>query len=411
LTFEYRISDGLNEAVGTVYISVFLPGVPGGQLWGARPVTEYLKNRWVPEGETIYIRRNGDDDNGDEVPDNTQSPVVGENDLIQGHIGLSALLSEINTAGYSVVLRRSSDAIQVWESSTKTGPMFTVGNEFLLANPPVPDSDEYTFFTEWRAMDPEVESATLELIFRKAGDPDIVASTITYEPFNSVVIAYVGEFQTPGDMKIGLMQIADELYASGFDVHPFDEDDIMYDRDFVGEEVLFSFDLLSFFTDPPKHSLTEVKNAVLKRGVSNVAIIGYSHGAGATYVLAEELSKDDDLTGKFTLEFTAYIDGVKKQSLNALGLKPIGTEAHYNVYQHAFGAAFGFKLIQGTSVPGSLFDDNTDTEGNFFYPLGLTHSNKLRFHAEVGWFKSGIAEEPAIQEHLVLSLMGNISSR
>jgi dipeptidyl aminopeptidase/acylaminoacyl peptidase len=61
----------------------------------------------------------------------------------------------------------------------------------------------------------------------------------------------------------------------------------------------------------------EVVSAINDRGVTDVAIMGYSHGGGSTYVLAWRLQQNtipgsgiSDITKPFSIPFTGYIDAI-----------------------------------------------------------------------------------------------------
>jgi hypothetical protein len=91
---------------------------------------------------------------------------------------------------------------------------------------------------------------------------------------------------------------------------------------------------------------------------------GWSHGGGETYNLMQELKRLQDLnllTTPFTVDATAYMDGVRHQGLSpplnffSEDRKPILTNSHANWYQPHW-APFG-----GVSVSGSDIDTNLST--------------------------------------------------
>jgi hypothetical protein len=231
---------------------------------------------------------------------------------------------------------------------------------------------------------------------------EVKADKLTYRPFVSVTIGYVGENQKPGDMKNGMTQIIDKLYNSGYDAWIFDEDDPLFDKDFQSEMLRIDFDF-SPFADPPDKSIKEVISAVTERGVTEVSIMGYSHGGGAAYVLADRLTREMPEGAMFSIPLTAYIDGVKKRSAFAEDRMPPETLAHYNVYHQRVGLLPArVTFIQGTSLPGSFVDDDVDAKGGpFFYPLpGKMHTNIAGL---------GIAEEREIQAHLIDEYMDRVT--
>lgn len=156
---------------------------------------------------------------------------------------------------------------------------------------------------------------------RDISGSDIKSDKIHFYPFTSIVIALGGFTQyptDPADDNYGTFKLAIELYKQGYDVHMYNENDV----NVVGEGVAYN----------------EVVRAIEKRKVYNVAILGYSHGGGATYLLATNLYFDTIFSPylSLTIPFTAYIDAVAKQSesdTTAEWRRPKGTEYLLNYYQ------------------------------------------------------------------------------
>jgi len=99
----------------------------------------------------------------------------------------------------------------------------------------------------------------------------------------------------------------------------------------------------------------EIVSAVQNRGVTELALYGFSHGGGSIYDLSERLEANKGSIGDFDIPFTAYIDSVENDSdadLDAEVRLPVGTAYHVNYYQ-----ASPFWLIWGDSVPGSDVDE------------------------------------------------------
>ena len=94
----------------------------------------------------------------------------------------------------------------------------------------------------------------------------------------------------------------------------------------------------------------EVVNAIQRRGVTHVAIFGYSQGGGATYVLANALNTNRQAIGIFTIDVTAYIDGVRHTGWNPEDRTPPGTLHHANYWQDHASGVLG---LHGASIPGS----------------------------------------------------------
>lgn len=115
-------------------------------------------------------------------------------------------------------------------------------------------------------------------------------------------------------------QIAIPEYRNGYDVWMFNEDDVDW---FDGEGDVYD----------------EIVRAIQGRGVTQVAIMGYSHGGGATYQLAERLHRNTvpndltDITNPFTVPYTAYIDAVTSYTAAAENRRPLLSAFHCNQYQ------------------------------------------------------------------------------
>ena len=89
-----------------------------------------------------------------------------------------------------------------------------------------------------------------------------------------------------------------------------------------------------------------------------MAIFGYSHGGGSTHDLAERLD-DNRAIGVFSIDFTAYVDGIENDSDTDLGKEtrlPPSTGYHANYYQRC--TPF---FLCGDSVSGANVDLNVST--------------------------------------------------
>ena len=99
----------------------------------------------------------------------------------------------------------------------------------------------------------------------------------------------------------------------------------------------------------------EIVNAIQNRSVTNLALYGFSHGAGSIYDLSERLEANRSSIGDFELLFTGYIDAIENDSdvdLDPEVRLPIGTQYHVNYYQSSI-----FWWIWGDSVPGADVDE------------------------------------------------------
>jgi hypothetical protein len=308
----------------------------------------------VPNGleETpgVGIRRNGDDDNGNQTPDLADTSVAAENDLIE-----SRCLTEpaAPPPGVQFWVKRTNQNVAAYNGADKAGPWYgPTTNEITVSSSPK------TGWVEWRSMDPLQTGANFELYVwdathqRRFDAPDV----LHFYPFNSVVIVLGGEDQVPSDPpspEHGVFGIATDLYRNGYDAHMYDEDAV----DSVG-------------ADYPPHGLPnrEVVEARSARGVTQVAVFGYSHGGGSTFLLANRLSTVNNLN----VDFTAYVDAVSDShgdlDIRQEQRRPPGSAFHANYFQQGvinpLYPGFDFGLDGGpitNPAPGD-FEINVETQ-------------------------------------------------
>jgi len=118
------------------------------------------------------------------------------------------------------------------------------------------DGYGYNFYVEWTTMDPAVTECTLE-IYATTFAGSVKLDSIKFRPFNSVVIAYVGENQEARDDN-GTNQIVERLRSLGYDAYIFDEDDLAFDLPFH-YEVQQAHDVVLGY-DPGRERLGEGKS-------------------------------------------------------------------------------------------------------------------------------------------------------
>jgi len=275
------------------------------------------------------IRINGDDDDGDSIPDRDDPSVPGENDLIEVElwVGRAAPCVEY-------VLVRTHPSIRVWEEATKESAILGANDEAVLAFP----GAKRRVWVESHGGG----SALLTFEARATGGGGVLAEDVLrFYSFTGIVIALDGEFQTPtdppGSVNEGIPEMAIDLHSTGYDVHMYDEDAVAAN----GSGEVYG----------------EVVDAIQKRGVVSVAMFGFSHGGGSIYDLANLLDQNRASIGAFTIVYTAYIDGLENDSsadLNSEVRLPPTTAFHVNYYQRNL-----FSLgIWGNSVPGADIDVN-----------------------------------------------------
>ncbi len=307
------------------------------QLTAYRPQSEAygapLARRAVPDADEATlgagIRLNTDDDDGNGVADATQVGVSGENDLVELAVQLSP---GVAPPGWEYAIVRSGASLEVWLDASKTFPLLDANDEAVLV----------TGSTSLWVESVVAALATIQVVARPAGGgAAIAADAALFYPFTSIVIALGGENQSPSDPpdgNHGMFNVARDLYAMGYDVHMYDEDDVS-----------------SSGAGP---AYDEVVRAVSQRGIGIVSVFGYSHGGGSTYDLVERLATNAGSIGPFTLPYTAYVDAIENDSdidIESERRLPFGTAYHVNYYQRE-----DF-FIRGNSVPGANVDVNVNS--------------------------------------------------
>jgi cysteine-rich repeat protein len=302
-----------------------------------RPQSEFYGNPFqrlaVPAAEKVTpgvgIRLNGDDDNGNFLGDWNEANVSNENDLIEVTLTVSPAPAP---AGYQYVLSRSNAGIRVWSGSQKAFPALDNNDDIILSFTGAP----LTFWVEGFGG---FADTMLRLEARRTTTGVAVASDeVRFVPFTSIVVALGGENQTPDDppsSNDGMFNIAKTLYGMGYDVHMYDEDDV------------------SSSGSGPVYN--EVVRAVQGRGIGIVAVFGYSHGGGSTHDLANRLDDNRGSIGTFSIDYTAYVDGIRNSSdidITSEDRLPPSTAYHVNYYQRED------LFIRGDSVSGANVNVN-----------------------------------------------------
>lgn len=292
------------------------------------------------------IRINGDDDNHDDIADRyySDNPVTGEDDLIMVTLEVAAVPAP---QGLEYVLKRSNSNINVWESPTKATAILDVNDEEVIT------FDKENQKNIW-VENPYGGSAFLEFEVRTAQDQTVVLKDrIYFYSFTSAVIALGGENQIPTDPPDddhGTFRIARDLYMNGYDVHMFDEDELR------------------------GNVRAEARSAIEERSVNQIAIFGYSHGGGSTYILADYLNNNRGSIGTFTISYTAYIDAVENvfPYVGAETRRPSSTSYLTNYYQEGvlnpvspdFDGGLAGGPVYGADYEVNV-DDPTPTETHF----------------------------------------------
>ncbi|MGI6301054.1 MAG: thrombospondin type 3 repeat-containing protein [Verrucomicrobiota bacterium] len=315
---------GLEDRVNLTILSV--------ELTAHRPYSEGpaygnpFQDHEVPDDEEespgAGIRINGDTETA-----------ANENDLIEVELEVEPFPVP---SGVQYFLRRNNSSIKVWDNRQGTGTaLLDSGTEAAFTVTASPMS-------VW-VENPSGGNADFELVAKDSGGNDVCSDKIHFYPFTSVVIVFEGENGTPSDPPAGgVSELALSIYTNGYDVHLYDEPDIHEQNN--GEE----------------QALDEIANATGNRQVTQIAIMGYSHGGGSTYRVA------DDLNGTITM--SAYIDAVSQPLINMSQETrlPPGSQYHLNYYQ--VGVAWPLNDpfydlgLDGGPVPGAV-NINLDQNG------------------------------------------------
>ncbi len=354
-----------------------------------RTAVPFIFEEGPQESPAPHIRRNGDDDDNDSLADyqTNDTDVSGENDLIE------VVISKNDASLFMRSFVERTGPIKVWKSKDKGVEVVFDGNNRndLFGLGPAP----FSLWVEWTEMnDVPGSKATLTAWMEdKRFQPNSGHTTMTdrlvFYPFRSVAIVLGGRTQIPSDPadpNYGTFQTAIDLYREGYDVH-------MYAEPTVAE----------FNPDNPAASATgapynELVSAAKFRNVHRFAIFGYSYGAGATYELSRTIDMNREAEGIFfSVEFTAYVDGIKQRSLGVPEDREPTTRWHLNMWQTAENPHPDFDsplMLHGVAVPGSEEQFNVETVNAPFPVLHVAHMTiddhptvrdwlKLRFRQKV----------------------------
>ncbi len=325
------------------------------------PQTTYIDPMPIDEADwtqhNVGIRRNNDYDSytgGDLIPDSSVSSASAkEDDLIRVFVDIDETIPGLT---YSV--QRNSSYLKFWKSFSKSGGEYNfINGECSLTT----DSNLWAEYTTTGDS-----NYTLTLVVRESSTDTVLATKpMIFRPFNSITCAFVGEFQDPGNPieDPGINDWVIDQLKIGYDVHVWDD----------------GFDYITFNPihdcnpDGSGNTFDEIKNAVNNRGVTEVAIIGFSHGGGSVYNLCSYLDADltsdaSEITEAYSLVFTSYIDAVQNNfPFNPLteNRRPINSLFHLNQYQPNWFTVYGITILGGGEI----------AEGDGVNTLNLRHDN------------------------------------
>jgi hypothetical protein len=227
--------------------------------------------------------------------------------LIEVHLGAS---------GVNYVLQRADANLRVWTSDNETSgtQVAFTNNVSAPLTTAAGSSVQRTIWVEWAGAGQGTSTLTLKPL-SGSGPQD----SLLFHTFHSIVFAIGGETfgnNTPPNPSSGIWQVGTRLYDEGYDVYLHNEDDIA--------------------TNGSGTAYNQVYNAVRNEDVSQVAIIGYSHGGGDVYYLANRLNSDGTKIGTFSIAFTAYVDSISNSSdydTTPETRRPPGSLVHMNYYR------------------------------------------------------------------------------
>lgn len=308
---------------------------PDAKFMPCRPVTEgpsygvpFRRRLVVDDAEKgcIGIRLNTDSDDP-----------AKEDDLLEVQIQLA---DSHPTDMEKFILKRNNDGIRIWNSRTMQNAILDDTAENNETEIQLTKNSPTTFWVEKT----KEGNSTISLISR-VDEVDTLIDALTFKPFSSIVVVLGGEDQNPSDpadSNHGVFDLAIQLYKRGYDVHMYNEDVV----DSKGEGEAYN----------------EIVNAIKERKVTNIAIIGYSHGGGSTHDLAEELVNTRQSIGLFNIAFTAYIDAIQNSAFYDMTAEtrfPPGSLYHLNFFHT------GDHILEGGFVQGASYNERKNNCNHF----------------------------------------------
>ena len=308
---------------------------PGGNIPILIPPSERVVIATADGGAFVGIRANHDDDNGNQIPDSAESSrIFGENDLIRLEADITS--RAIGRTEYQV---RSGGNLRLWRNPDKTEPFaaFPI-NTWIEA----PLGSSATLWAEW--IGPASGEEILEVVARSDGGTEGRIGRLRIRPFTSHVVLVSGETAAGGGIfeadpiPHGTTTIARNLVSAGLDV---------------------SYYTPAMFQSTTNQAavLNDLDTLVQGNRESVIALVGYSHGGGAVWQLADAMSRHAWPAAAPTLAFTGYVDAVQNSnSFNPFteSRRPAGAARHANYYQTN---RFDNSALIGAATAGSTSVD------------------------------------------------------
>lgn len=293
--------------------------------------------------------------------------------MVEMHIGI---LPETGPGGFPPsgviwVVKRENETLQLWTDWKNNNSLFVDGDletELPLA------LDEVWI----EALQDGASSITFEVRVEETGAV-LASDKLVFSTFESVVVILSGENGLPlGNAENhGTTPLAFTLSEQGYNVRLHDEEEVFSDGDGLAH--------------------AKIIQAIDKRGIEEVAIIGYSHGGGAVHDLANRLSNIESPTEPFTLTLTGYIDAIEQGFGKDFGQDPEvrlppGTNMHLNVWQPQ---ATALLFVHGGPVPGATVDINVNEAPPAGWGLNHTHGT--------------IDDDAAVRNVFIEGILNNVS--
>jgi hypothetical protein len=391
-TITLQAKPVLNTNAPTGYDSVKMNGIQFG-FTPYTPQTEYIAPMPIPEKNwkenEVGIRRNGDYDNGSTTVRDwaISNPITNEDDLLRTDIDITSV------SGISYVLKKSSTDVVMWANSQKGGSQYVVS-----ATGTTITSDE-TLWAEYINFGEDTCTLTLIAIDTTSGN-ELFTEELVYRPFNSVTAAFIGEFETAGDpvTSPGINDWVIQQLLDGYDVHVWDDGHDWWNWDDDADE----------WGKGPAYDT--IVNAVNNQRQTSIALVGYSHGGGTVYHVANRINNNyndtlgNNITVAHSLVFTSYIDGVSNNlfidgifETNSLDEVPPGSQYHVNQYQTNTGIS-GL-AINGNSVSGAA--DNLDRSN--------LNNGEIYHSAYNGQLETGIDTNSVVQSFLKMRFQQKVN--
>jgi hypothetical protein len=334
----------------------------------------------------VGIRRNGDYDyNYDCDCDyncDCGSTIVGadwtldvattdEDDLIRLDINVTS----VTGIEYRLKATDSQPVVRLWNSEQKgDNPINSTGDGIQI-------TADKTVYAEY--ISAGNNHVTFELIvIDTINDLELFTEELVYRPFNSVTAAFVGENQTAGNPTLspGVNNWVIQELLNGYDVWVWDDGHDWWNWDDADE-----------WGRGTAHD--EIVNAINNRGITQVSLLGYSHGGGTVYNMAWRLhnnyedSSGHTITNPYQLVFTSYIDAVSNSNWTNFfeeNRRPLGSLYHLGQYETT-STVNGGPLDSDQESDGDADSSEAEDTENDGYDidrtyLGVTHSGIQGIH-------------------------------